>query len=86
MATENRRNRSRPSAKLTDVARLAFSTAAQAPVLQRWAYAFAYPSSAHRTRALIDNRGPHGSLDGLPPVSRVHTSVGTLDACRHGDG
>ena len=46
-------------------------------LLQRWAYAFAYPSSAHRTRALIgwlrwyNRRRPHGSLDGLPPVSRV---------------
>ena len=46
-------------------------------LLHRWAYAFAYPSSAHRTRALIgwlrwyNRRRPHGSLDGLPPVSRV---------------
>ena len=46
-------------------------------LLRRWAYAFAYPSSAHRTRALIgwlrwyNRRRPHGSLDGLPPVSRV---------------
>ena len=46
-------------------------------LLQRWAYAFAYPSSAHRTRALIgwlrwyNRRRPHGSLNGLPPISRV---------------
>ena len=46
-------------------------------LLRSWAYAFAYPSSAHRTRALIgwlrwyNRRRPHGSLDGLPPVSRV---------------
>ena len=46
-------------------------------LLRRWAYAFAYPSSAHRTRALIgwlrwyNRRRPHGSLGGLPPVSRV---------------
>ena len=46
-------------------------------LLRSWAYAFAYPSSAHRTRAVIgwlrwyNRRCPHGSLDGLPPVSRV---------------
>ena len=46
-------------------------------LLHRWAYAFAYPSSAHRTRALVgwlrwyNRRRPHGSLGGLPPVSRV---------------
>ena len=46
-------------------------------LLHRWAYAFAYPSSAHRTRALIgwlrwyNRRRPHSSLGGLPPVSRV---------------
>ena len=46
-------------------------------LLRSWAYAFAYPSSAHRTRALAgwlrwyNRRRPHGSLGGLPPVSRV---------------
>ncbi len=46
-------------------------------LLRSWAYAFAYPSSAHRTRALIgwlrwyNRRRPHSSLGGLPPVSRV---------------
>ena len=46
-------------------------------LLHTWAYAFAYPSSAHRTRALVgwlrwyNRRRPHGSLGGLPPVSRV---------------
>ena len=46
-------------------------------LLNTWAYAFAYPSSAHRTRALVgwlrwyNRRRPHGSLGGLPPVSRV---------------
>ncbi len=46
-------------------------------MLRQWAYAFAYPSSAHRTRALTgwlrwyNRRRPHGSLGGLPPVSRV---------------
>ena len=46
-------------------------------LLRSWAYAFAYPSSAHRARALAGwlrwyNRcRPHGSLGGLPPISRV---------------
>ena len=46
-------------------------------LLHTWAYAFAYPTSAHRTRALLgwlrwyNRRRPHGSLGGLPPVSRV---------------
>ena len=46
-------------------------------LLRHWAYGFAYPTSAHRTRALVgwlrwyNRRRPHGSLGGLPPVSRV---------------
>ena len=46
-------------------------------LLRSWAYAFAYPASARRTRALAgwlrwyNRRRPHGSLSGLPPVSRV---------------
>ena len=46
-------------------------------LLRRWAYAFAYPSSQHRTRALAgwlrwyNRRRPHASLGGLPPISRV---------------
>ena len=46
-------------------------------LLRGWAYAFAYPTSAHRTRALFgwlrwyNRRRPHGSLGGRPPVSRV---------------
>lgn len=46
-------------------------------LLRNWAYAFAYSTSAHRTRALAgwlrwyNRRRPHGSLGGLPPVSRV---------------
>ena len=46
-------------------------------LLHSWAYAFAYPSSAHRTRAVpswlrgYNRRRPHGSLGGHPPVSRV---------------
>ena len=46
-------------------------------LLRQWAYRYAYPTSAHRTRALFgwlrwyNRRRPHGSLGGLPPVSRV---------------
>jgi transposase InsO family protein len=46
-------------------------------LLRSWAYAFPYPTSAHRTRALggwlrwYNKRRPHGSLGGLPPISRV---------------
>ena len=41
-------------------------------LLRSWAYAFAYPTSAHRSRALAgwlrwyNRRRPHGSLGGLP--------------------
>ncbi len=46
-------------------------------LLRSWAYGFAYPTSTHRTRALFgwlrwyNRRRPHGSLGGLPPLSRV---------------
>lgn len=46
-------------------------------LLRKWAYRYTYPTSAHRTRALFgwlrwyNRRRPHGSLGGLPPVSRV---------------
>jgi transposase InsO family protein len=46
-------------------------------LLREWAYRFAYPTSAHRSRALAgfvrwyNCRRPHGSLGGRPPVSRV---------------
>jgi len=46
-------------------------------LLRRWAYRYIYPSSAHRARALAgwlrwyNRRRPHGSLGGLPPISRV---------------
>lgn len=46
-------------------------------LLRQWAYRYVYPTSAHRARALsgwlrwYNRRRPHGSLGGLPPVSRV---------------
>lgn len=46
-------------------------------LLRSWAYGFAYPTSVHRARALsgwlrwYNRRKPHGSLGGLPPISRV---------------
>jgi transposase InsO family protein len=46
-------------------------------LLREWAYRFAYPTSAHRSRALpgflrwYNRRRPHGSLGGRPPISRV---------------
>jgi len=51
-------------------------------LLRQWAYRYAYPTSAHRTRALIgwlrwyNRRRPHGSLGGLPPLSRVSDVCG----------
>jgi transposase InsO family protein len=46
-------------------------------LLREWAYRFAYPTSLHRHRALAgflrwyNQRRPHGSLGGQPPISRV---------------
>ena len=46
-------------------------------LLREWAYRFAYPSSAHRARALpgylrwYNQHRPHSSLKGQPPNSRV---------------
>ena len=46
-------------------------------LLWEWAYRYAYPTSAHRARALpgylrwYNRRRPHGSLGGLPPIRRV---------------
>ena len=46
-------------------------------LLREWAYRFAYPTSAHRSRALsgylrwYNRRRPHGSLAAQPPISRV---------------
>lgn len=45
--------------------------------LREWAYRYAYPSSAQRTRALsgwvrwYNRRRPHSSLGDRPPISRV---------------
>jgi transposase InsO family protein len=46
-------------------------------MLREWAWRYAYPSSAHRTRALAgwvrwyNRRRPHSSLGNRPPISRV---------------
>jgi transposase InsO family protein len=47
-------------------------------ILQReWAYAYIYPTSTHRARALpgwlrwYNNHRPHGGINGHPPLSRV---------------
>ena len=47
-------------------------------LLREWAYARPYTQSRFRARALTpwlryyNQRRPHGSLDGLPPISRLH--------------
>jgi transposase InsO family protein len=53
-------------------------------ILQReWAYAYIYPSSTHRARALpgwvrwYNHHRPHGSLDGHPPITRVSHAAGS---------
>lgn len=46
-------------------------------LLREWAYAFIYPTSTHRARALpgwvrwYNKHRPHGSLGGHPPITRV---------------
>jgi transposase InsO family protein len=51
-------------------------------LLREWAYRFAYPTSAHRAKALsgflrwYNRRRPHGSLGGRPPISRVSQVCG----------
>ena len=51
-------------------------------LLREWAYRFAYPTSAHRSRALsgylrwYNRRRPHGSLGARPPISRVSQVCG----------
>jgi transposase InsO family protein len=53
-------------------------------ILQReWAYAYVYPSSSHRARALpgwirwYNNHRPHGGINGQPPISRVSHAAGS---------
>jgi transposase InsO family protein len=53
-------------------------------ILQReWAYAFIYPSSAHRAKALpgwlrwYNNHRPHGGISGHPPISRISHAAGS---------
>lgn len=52
-------------------------------LLREWAYRFAYPSSAHRARALpgyirwYNNHRPHASIGRRPPLSRVSQVCGT---------
>ena len=49
---------------------------------REWAYGVRYRSSRHRAAALphwlayYNERRPHSSLDGLPPISRVHNLCG----------
>lgn len=46
-------------------------------LLREWAYAYIYPSSRHRARALsgytrwYNKSRPHGSLNSQPPISRI---------------
>jgi transposase InsO family protein len=52
-------------------------------LLREWAYRFAYPTSAHRARALpgylrwYNRHRPHSSLGGKPPISRVSQVCGS---------
>lgn len=53
-------------------------------ILQReWAYAFIYPTSSHRAKALhgwlrwYNNHRPHGGIGGHPPTSRVSHAAGS---------
>jgi transposase InsO family protein len=52
-------------------------------LLREWAYRFAYPSSAHRARALpgylrwYNHHRPHSSIGGRPPISRVSQVYGS---------
>jgi transposase InsO family protein len=51
-------------------------------LLREWCYRLAYPTSAHRARALpgylrwYNQRRPHSSLGGRPPTSRVSNLCG----------
>jgi len=53
-------------------------------ILQReWAYAFIYPSSQHRAKALsgwqrwYNNHRPHGGIGGHPPITRISHAAGS---------
>jgi transposase InsO family protein len=53
-------------------------------ILQReWAYAYIYPTSTHRAKALpgwlrwYNNHRPHGAINGHPPTSRVPHAAGS---------
>jgi transposase InsO family protein len=53
-------------------------------ILQReWAYAYTYPSSAHRAQALpgwvrwYNQHRPHGGIGGHPPISRISHAAGS---------
>jgi transposase InsO family protein len=53
-------------------------------ILQReWAYAYVYPTSIHRARALpgwirwYNNHRPHGGIGGHPPITRVSHAAGS---------
>jgi transposase InsO family protein len=53
-------------------------------ILQReWAYAFIYPTSIHRAKALpgwlrwYNNHRPHGGIQGHPPITRVSHAAGS---------
>jgi transposase InsO family protein len=67
------RRRTRPYTPRTNGKAEAFIGTA----LREWAYRHAYPTSAHRTRALLgwvrwyNRRRPHSSLGNRPPISRV---------------
>jgi len=67
------RRRTRPYTPRTNGKAEAFVGTA----LREWAYRYAYPTSAHRARALAgwvrwyNRRRPHSSLGNRPPISRV---------------
>lgn len=50
---------------------------------REWAYAYIYPSSTHRAKALpgwtrwYNQHRPHGALNGYPPTSRVSQAQGS---------
>jgi transposase InsO family protein len=74
------RRRTRPYTPRTNGKAEAFIGTA----LREWAYRYAYPSSAKRTRALsgwvrwYNRRRPHSSLGNRPPISRVAQVRGQL--------